>query len=253
MMRGVIHRVSGGLAALSAAALVAFATDSSTQPTSWAVPGAIAILVASAVAWLLTRMAEDEATTLRVGARQSGDGEQNVLTHEGGGDIVQGSQHNYYRPLDGDSEEARRGAALRAADKATYEDLVAVVPRDTITFLVEHDFGASWFDSQVEPLYKYRHTRRDVEHYFHDSGIEESRRAFHAAVTEFTLQLSQYSGPSDHGAHFELNEKQWTRSHPSGDETSRRYEAHRRELSGLADKVVASYNALVEEARRQVP
>jgi hypothetical protein len=92
-----------------------------------------------------------------------------------------------------------------------------------------------------------------VEHYFHDSGIEESRRTFHAAVTEFTLQLSQYSGPSDHGAHFELNEKQWTRSHPFGDETSRRYEAHRRKLSGLADKVVAAYNALVEEARRQVP
>lgn len=251
-MRGVIHGVSGGLAALSAAALVAFATDSSTQPTSWAVPGAIGLLAASAVAWLLTRMGEGDATALRVGARQDGDGEQNVLTHLGG-DIVHGSQHNYYRPLDGDSEEARRATALRAADKATYEDLVAVVPRDTITFLVEHDFGASWFDSQVEPLYRYRHTRDDVEHYFHDAGIGKSRRAFHAAVTEFTLQLSQYSGPSDHGAHFELNEKQWTRSHPPGDETSRRYATHRRELSSLADEVVAAYNALVEEARRQVP
>jgi hypothetical protein len=51
-MRGVIHPVSGGLAALSAATLVAFTTDLATKPTGWVVPAAAAVLVIACIAWL---------------------------------------------------------------------------------------------------------------------------------------------------------------------------------------------------------
>jgi hypothetical protein len=251
-MREVIHRVSGGLAALCAAALVAFATDGSTRPSSWAVPATIAVVVSCAVIWLLTRIAREDGK-VNVAPRQSL-GKQNVLTHTGEGNVVGRDQNNYYgTDTDRANSQSEHAAALRTADKETFEDLVAMVPRHIITFLEEHDFGASWFDDQTLPLYEYRQTRNAVEHRFHDEVLEERRRALYAAVEELTRQLAQYSGPSEHGRHYELSEKQWTRSHPPGDKTYDRYEAHRNELNKLADRVVAAYNGLVEKARRRVP
>lgn len=79
-MRGVIHPISGGLAALSAATLVAFATDLATQPTGWAVPAAITVLVLACAAWLLIRPGTREAG-VSVAPQQSGSpGEQSTLT-----------------------------------------------------------------------------------------------------------------------------------------------------------------------------
>lgn len=251
-MREVIHPVSGGFAALSAAVLIAFATDLATRPSAWAIPVAAVVLTTACIIWLLTR-ASEKGEGVSVQANQSGAGQQNTLTHRGQGNIVQSYEHNYYRAVEGDSEEARHAAALRAADKATYEDLVKLVPRHAVTFLEEHDFGASWFETQVSPFYEYRHTRIAVEHHFHNEALEEHRSALYAAIEKFTAQLSQHSSPSDHGSHFELNEKQWTRSHPSGDDTYQRYEANRRALSKLAGDVVDAYDALVQEARRRVP
>lgn len=248
----MIHPVSGGIAALSAAVLLAFATDLTTRPSAWAIPVAAVVLTSACVIWLLTRPS-DEGGRMGTRVHQGGAGAQTAAAHSGQGDIFQSYEHNYYRPVEEDSEQARRAAALRAADKATYEDLAELVPRHVITFLEEHDFGASWFDAQVSPLYTYRHTRNAVEHQFHDQVLEERRFAFYAIVEKFTLELSQHSSPSEHGRHFELNEKQWTRSHPPGDDTYRRYELHRRTLNELADEVVEAYNALVEEARRRVP
>lgn len=209
-MREVVHRVSGGLAALSAATLAAFATDVAARPTSWAIPAAVAVLVTACNVWMLSR--------------------------------------------GGWSRESRQAAALRAADKATFEDLTALMTRDVMGVLKEQDFGDAWRDRLVVPLYEYKETRGAVEHQFHDRELEDRRQRLHTSVSEFTDRLGAYSHVTESGAgFFELGDKPWTRSHPPGDEHDRRFQAQRRELNELADRVVDAYDELVGEARSRVP
>jgi hypothetical protein len=241
-MREVAHRICGGTVALCAAALVAFGTDSSTRPTHWAILAIAAVMVGCAVAWVLTRSPQE----------LDKDGES-IVAQIGEGIMVGRDQHNYYVASGGGEIRTDHYAALKDADKATFVDLTSILPRHRITFLGEHDFGASWFDHQTGPFYEYRQTRNAVEHRFHDAVLEERRRTLYEAVQRFTGVLGQYSGPGHHGHHQELNEKQWTRSHPPGDETYDRYEAHRKELNESADQVVRTYDALVGEARRRIP
>jgi hypothetical protein len=139
------------------------------------------------------------------------------------------------------------------ADKETFADLVEIVPRGVIDFLKEHDFGNSWSGNQTHPLYDYVAERNAVEHHFHDKPIERKRAQLHNDCEEFIHKLSGYSVPSGNGNFFEMNEKEWVRSHPPGDEAYERYEAHRRELGELADAVVAAYDDLVVTARMRLP
>jgi hypothetical protein len=139
------------------------------------------------------------------------------------------------------------------ADKETFADLVEQVPRRVIDFLKEHDFGASWSGNQTEPLYIYVAERNAVEHHFHDKVVEGKRAQLHRNCEAFVHTLAGYSVPSGNGNFFEMNEKEWVRSHPPGDEAYERFEAHRRELGELADAVVAAYDDLVVTARRRLP
>lgn len=139
------------------------------------------------------------------------------------------------------------------ADKETFADLIAIVPRRAIDFLKEHDFGNSWSGNETDPLYDYVAERNAVEHHFHDKAIERKRAQLYSDCEEFIHRLSGYSVPSGNGNFFEMNEKEWVRSHPPGDEAYNRYEAHRRELGELADAVVAAYDDLVVTARRRLP
>ncbi|HEV2790421.1 MAG TPA: hypothetical protein VGV69_03895 [Solirubrobacterales bacterium] len=253
-MKQWIHPIAGGLVALSAAVLLTFATDSSTQPTSWAIPATAGLLVVACVTWLTTRSRETAAGA-GVQVSQKGGGQQNSLIHSGHGDVVHGAhiEHHHYGETSVD-DKTELDTALRTADKATFEDLVKLVSRNEINFLKEHDFGNAWPDRIIYPLYGYRASRDAVEHQFHDQVLEGQRTRLHDAIKGFTEQLSSYSVPAESGnSFFELNEKQWVRSHPPGDETYRRFQAHRRELGELADVVVEAYDDLVREARRRVP
>lgn len=138
-------------------------------------------------------------------------------------------------------------------DKETFADLTEIVPRRVIDFLRDQDFGNSWSGNQTEPLYIYVAERNAVEHHFHDKAIERKRAQLHRDCEEFVHKLAGYSVPSGSGNFFEMNEKEWVRSHPPGDETDQRFEAHRRELGELADAVVAAYDDLVVTARRRLP
>lgn len=139
------------------------------------------------------------------------------------------------------------------ADKETFTDLTEGVPRRVIDFLKEHDFGNSWSGNHTEPLYIYVAERNAIEHQFHDKTIERKRAQLHCACEAFIHTLAGYSVPSGNGHYFEMNEKEWVRSHPPNDETYKRFEAHRRELGELADAVVATYDDLVATARRRLP
>lgn len=139
------------------------------------------------------------------------------------------------------------------ADKETFADLVEMVPRRVIDFLRDQDFGAAWRGNQTEPLYIYVAERNAVEHQFHDQAIERKRAQLHGDCEAFVHTLAGYSVPNGGGDFFEMNEKEWVRSHAPGDETGRRYEAHRRELGELADAVVAAYDDLVVTVRRRLP
>lgn len=144
-------------------------------------------------------------------------------------------------------------AGHRDADRETYADLVELVPRNVISFLEEHDFGNAWSGNVTRPIYELVETRNAVEHQFHERSLEKKRKQFLATSKAFADALAGYSSPGRHGDFFELNEKDWVRSHPSGDETYLRFESHRRELNTLADSLVAAYNALVATARRRLP
>jgi hypothetical protein len=139
------------------------------------------------------------------------------------------------------------------ADKEAFADLKEMVPRRVIDFLRNQDFGSTWSGNQTEPLYIYVAERNAVEHQFHDKVVEGKRAQLHNDCEEFVHTLAGYSIPSGNGNFFEMNEKEWVRSHAPGDETYERYEAHRRELGELADAVVAAYDDLVVTARRRLP
>lgn len=139
------------------------------------------------------------------------------------------------------------------ADKETFADLQEMVPRRVIDFLRDQDFGSTWSGNQTEPLYIYVAERNAVEHQFHDKVVEGKRAHLHNDCEEFVHTLAGYSIPSGNGNFFEMNEKEWVRSHAPGDETYERYEAHRRELGELADAAVAAYDDLVITARRRLP
>ena len=139
------------------------------------------------------------------------------------------------------------------ADKETFADLKEMVPRRVIDFLRDQDFGSAWSGNQTEPLYIYVAERNAVEHQFHDKVVEDKRAQLHRDCGAFVHTLAGYSIPSGNGNFFEMNEKDWVRSHAPGDETYERYEAHRRELGELADAIVAAYDDLVVTARRRLP
>ena len=139
------------------------------------------------------------------------------------------------------------------ADKETFADLKEMVPRRVIDFLRDQDFGSAWSGNQTEPLYIYVAERNAVEHHFHDKVVEDKRAQLHRDCEAFVHTLAGYSIPSGNGNFFEMNEKEWVRSHAPGDETYERYEAHRRELGELADAIVAAYDDLVVTARRRLP
>lgn len=141
----------------------------------------------------------------------------------------------------------------RDADEATYKDLIELLPRNVIEFFREHDFGNSWSGRFPRPVYEFVETRNAVEHKFHDRAIEQKRQQFHAACEAFVDKLAGYSHPGHNPEFFELNEKEWVRSNPPGDETYRRFEAHRQELGELADAMVVNYDELVEVARKRLP
>jgi hypothetical protein len=249
-MRGLIHPISGGLAALSAATLVAFATDLATQPTGWAVPAATAVLALACVAWLLTRPGTTEAGVTTVAPQQSGGGEQSTLTHSGQGDIIHGQHIEFHRG----TSEGSGSRTTRDADRETYEDIVGLVTRNEIRFLSEHDFGNVWSRSMTFPFVELAETRNTPEHEFHDEALEERRRRLLDAADKLVLSLTANSIWTKNGAEMlELVGSERRREEPPEGEHFERYEARRRELSSLADIVVEAYDDLVREARRQVP
>ncbi|MEZ5077200.1 MAG: hypothetical protein R2725_07145 [Solirubrobacterales bacterium] len=144
-------------------------------------------------------------------------------------------------------------AGHRDADQETYKDLIELLPRNVIEFFREHDFGNSWSGQFPRPVYEFVETRKAVEYKFHDRAIERKRERLHAACEAFVDKLAGYSHPGHNSEFFELNEKEWVRSNPPGDETYRRFEAHRQELGELADAMVVSYDELVEVARKRLP
>ena len=248
-MREIFHRVSGGLAALSAAALVTFATDITTKPTSWALPVAAAALIFSCVTWLLTQGAGADRRAL-VAPNQSGDGEQNTLAHTGTGDIVQRQHVEHHH-------HAREPTTTRTtvdADRETYEDLVGLLTRNEISFLNEHDFGNVWARRLTWPLFELVETRNSAEYEFHDEVLEERRGKLFDAATEMVKSLAANSHWTRNGAEMlELVGSERRREEPPEGEHFERYESCRQELNRLADAVVKTYDELIREARTRLP
>jgi hypothetical protein len=187
---------------------------------------------------------------VNVAPQQSGDGEQTTLTHSGQGDIIQDRRIEFHSH--GSDGGATRTA--RDADRETYEDITGLVTRNEISFLSEHDFGNVWSRRMTFPLFELVETRDSPEHEFHDQALEEYRRRFVDASEALVVSLTANSVWT-RGANemLELVGTERRREEPPEGEHYERYEARREELNRLADVVVDTYDALVREARRQLP
>lgn len=247
-MRGVIHPVSGGVAGLCAASLVAFATDLATKPTDWAIPVAAAVLVIASILWLTTR-AKAQVPGLAVTGRLEA-GEQNVLTHHGQGDIVQGRRVEVHHH----AEPGPAGRTAQDGDRETYEDIVGLVGRNEIRFLREHDFGNAWSREVTMSFFELVETRDGPEHEFHDQQLEGLRRRLQEASERLVSSLAADSHwvPGSDGM-LQIVGSERRRDEPPEGEHFERYEARREKLNRLAGDVASAYDNLVREARRRLP
>jgi hypothetical protein len=141
-----------------------------------------------------------------------------------------------------------------AADKRTFEELVALVPRENIRFLREHDFAGAWGRVFAMSFVEYVDTRNDVEHQFLDPALEEKRQALHKAASALTLRWMTYGVAAQRSADFfELAGSERRCDEAQEGEHYERYEKRRKEINDAADMVASAYDELVLEARRRVP
>ena len=244
-MKAIVHRIAGGLAGISVAALIPFLLDATTRPTHWAIPAMCALVVVASTGWLASRPSRGDT-----------DIERTFAVHSGAGNINQGShvEYHHHGVSYESNDEASRAKAQRLADKQTYKELVELVTRDEVRFLEEHDFGAVWDGRSVEPLYQYAHTRNAVEHEFHDPALEELRKRFHGLVDDFAYDLAGNSVSTGKGrGSFELIGKDRRRFEPPKGAHYEAFEERRKRLNASADLVVQAYNDLVREARKRAP
>ncbi len=136
----------------------------------------------------------------------------------------------------------------RAFDRDAVQDLKRSLPRETITWLKEHDFGGSWDHDEMRPLDFMAHERDEVEHRFHDTELEHRRARLLAAINVLRREADQRAGV-DHRGRYSISAWDDAPSHRSDEERAARKQESRTTLNAAADDVVNGYDAVLERAR----
>jgi hypothetical protein len=139
-------------------------------------------------------------------------------------------------------------------DDETYRNLVAVLPREPVRFLRDHDFGGPWPADMTRPIWRFVEERNSVEDQFLDPELEDIRRRLHEAASRFAHASAQYGVPHRtlEGYH-ELAGSDRRRDEPPEGPHYERFEAWRQELGELADAAANAYDELVGAARTRLP
>jgi hypothetical protein len=139
-------------------------------------------------------------------------------------------------------------AADLAFDRDLVQDLKHSLPRETITWFREHDFGGAWAHDQLRPLDFMVHERDEVEHRFHDVELERRRAALLSAIKVFRREAAHRAGVDRRGR-YSISAWDESPSDASFEERETAKEESRTTLNAAADVVAKAYDDVLQGAR----
>lgn len=143
----------------------------------------------------------------------------------------------------------------RSKDAATYTTITSVLTRTDIDYWAEHDFGAPWAAKRTYQLMTLLEEHKSVEDRFLDPELESLRHELFEATNQLMGGCALWGGrdPDTPEGFFELSDARWVTNNPPEGPRYDRFEERRRALAERADRLVATYDALVAAARARLP
>ena len=136
-----------------------------------------------------------------------------------------------------------------AQDRDLVEDLKTIVPRQSMHWLKEHDFGIPWTDDEIRPFNKFHYERDEVEFQFHDAELERHRREFLGALSEFLTETALRAGVDKRGR-FSLSAWDNSPSPLSDEQREANKEESRKVINDASWRLVRAYDAIIQRARQ---
>jgi hypothetical protein len=120
-----------------------------------------------------------------------------------------------------------------------------LIPRRSVEFVRDHDFGAVWRGESMDRFYDLEHLN-DVEHKAFAADLRRAIEKLFEANHTFTLKLAEYSAPSHGRADlFDLGPIKYDREHRHV------WETRRSELNDASVNLADAYDDFIEVARRR--
>ncbi len=139
-------------------------------------------------------------------------------------------------------------------DAEAFHAITTALSRDDISYFSEHDFGSPWSRDRARSLHRLVEEHNAVEDCLLDPELEKLRKDLFDATDALRSSSAKYGVFSEgFRDHFELIGNDWVRNNPPDGPLYEQYEAHRRDLGELADRMVSAYDRLVAEARARLP
>ena len=139
-------------------------------------------------------------------------------------------------------------------DAEVFHAITTALRRDDISYFAEHDFGSPWSRDRTRSLHRLVEEHNAVEDCFLDPELEKLRKDLFDATDALRWSSAKHGVLSGNvHNHFELIGNDWVRNNPPEGLRYEQYEAHRRELGELGDRMVSAYDRLVAAARARLP
>ncbi|WP_143703958.1 hypothetical protein [Luteimonas cellulosilyticus] len=92
------------------------------------------------------------------------------------------------------------GQPPRDHDRALFQKFLTDFPVEpTLNVLKEHDFGNSFWSSQIRPFFNFAATWGDVDKEFLDSALDKKRKALFEAAQELSMEIARRTVPVGNG------------------------------------------------------
>ena len=117
-------------------------------------------------------------------------------------------------------------------------------PNIELQFLKNQDHGEGIAIERTEPISDFVYSWNNVEHEFLDAHLERLKKSAYKASAEYVSKVSLYTYSEREGL---------SRLNPNSRYTDEeKWEAQRKELNDLADKVVSTFEELIREGRKRL-
>ena len=142
----------------------------------------------------------------------------------------------------------RKGWNVHPNDQALLRKLLRELePDGIVAFLREHDFGAPFMRSSVNPVLKFADTWRGADKEFQDSEVEESHKKLVKTAKELAGLIASKTSPTPGDAQSVVPERL------QGEERPDWVLRDAKEINEAADCFVEHYDYFVKIARRKIP